>query len=164
MDILQQLKDEFSKEYTTTKKFIDVFPEEKNNYAPHKKSMKLMDLSVHIVDIFNWPKLMLNTNDFDMADEHETEKIENKAQLKATLDQNYKESLSALNKASESDLEPNWSLSMKGEKLMEWTKHGAIRHALNQITHHRAQLGVYFRLLDIPLPGSYGPSADDQSF
>ena len=46
---------------------------------------------------------------------------------------------------------------------MEWTKYGAIRHSLNQMAHHRAQLGVYYRLLDIPVPASYGPSADDEN-
>nr|WP_258455188.1 hypothetical protein [Aequorivita sp. CIP111184] len=50
---------------------------------------------------------------------------------------------------------------MNGQKIMEWSKYGAIRHGLNQITHHRAQLGIYYRLLDIPVPGSYGPSADE---
>ena len=44
----------------------------------------------------------------------------------------------------------------------DWDKYGAIRHSLNQTTHHRAQLGVYYRLLNIPVPGTYGPSADEQ--
>ena len=51
-----------------------------------------------------------------------------------------------------------------GKVLADYSKYGAIRHALNQLTHHRAQLGVYYRLNDIPVPGSYGPSADEQNF
>ncbi|MCH5600915.1 DinB family protein [Niabella ginsengisoli] len=69
-----------------------------------------------------------------------------------------------MEKATEADLEPFWSLKYNGNKLAEWTKYAAIRHSLNQITHHRAQLGVYYRLNDIKVPGSYGPSADDQNF
>ncbi|MCB4234045.1 hypothetical protein LDL59_00065 [Kaistella anthropi] len=52
-------------------------------------------------------------------------------------------------------MDGRWSMSMGEQVLAEWSKYGAIRHALDQITHHRAQLGVYYRLNDIPLPGSY---------
>lgn len=163
MDTLQQLRDELTYEYNVTKKFFDIYPEGKNNYAPHEKSMKMIPLVSHIATIFGWPVAILNTSELDVA-EAQADKIENKAQLKSVLDQEYKASLSALEQASESDLEPKWALTMDGQKLMEWTKYGAIRHGLNQITHHRAQLGVYYRLLDIPVPASYGPSADEQSF
>ncbi len=163
MDTLQQLKDEFTYEFKVTKKFFEKFPEGKNNYAPHEKSMKMIDLVSHITTIFGWPVAILNTSEIDISGA-QGEKIDNKAHLKSELDQNYKASLSAMEQASESDLEPNWALTMNGKKLMEWTKYGAIRHGLNQITHHRAQLGVYYRLLDILVPASYGPSADEQTF
>ncbi|MCM4156322.1 DinB family protein [Gramella sp. AN32] len=164
MDTLQQLRDELTYEYTVTKNFFDNYPEGRNNYAPHEKSMKMIDLVTHIASIFGWPVIMLDTSELDISEENQTEKIENKKQLKALLEKEYKASISALEVAAESDLEPSWGLTMKGEKLMERTKYGAIRHALDQITHHRAQLGVYYRLLDIPVPASYGPSADDQNF
>jgi len=70
----------------------------------------------------------------------------------------------ALENAKTEDLELNWSISNNGHVLAQWSKYGAIRHSLNQITHHRAQLGVYYRLNDILLPGSYGPSADSPAF
>lgn len=162
MDTLKRLTDELTEEYKISKEFFKAFPNGKNDYAPHEKSMKLMNLSTHIADLFRWPSIILSTTDWDFARELKKEKIDNKAQLEAKLDKFYKDSLSALGKATETDLEPNWSISMNGQKRMEWTKYGAIRHSLNQITHHRAQLGVYYRLLDIPLPGSYGPSADGQ--
>ena len=164
MDTLQQLRDELTYEYGVTKKFFEKYPEGKNNFAPHKKSMKMIDLVGHIAAIFGWPPAILNTSELDVSQADATEKIENKAQLLAVLDQEYKTSQSALNQASEPDLEPLWALTMDGQKLIEWTKYGAIRHGLNQITHHRAQLGVYYRLLDIPVPASYGPSADEKSF
>ncbi|MFC3160044.1 DinB family protein [Chryseobacterium arachidis] len=84
--------------------------------------------------------------------------------LLKVLDENYKLSTEALNSAKENDLTETWALKNNGEELAKWTKYGSIRHSLNQITHHRAQLGVYYRLNDIPLPGSYGPSADNPNF
>ncbi|MGB5555566.1 MAG: DinB family protein [Flavobacteriaceae bacterium] len=164
MDTLKQLKDELEYEVNVTKKFFNSFPEGKNDFKPHEKSMKLIDLADHIAAIFGWPVAILNTSKLDISEADETEKAKNRAQLLSVLEKEYKASLAALEKVSEQDLKPNWALTMGDQKLMEWSKYGAIRHSLNQITHHRAQLGVYYRLMDIPLPASYGPSADDQSF
>lgn len=163
MDTLKNLKDELTEEYTTTKKFLNNFPSDKNDYAPHKKSMKLMDLTTHIVDIFGWPQVILDTEYLDFADGYHPAKMDNKEDLLEQLEKQYKSGLKALENAKEENLNPSWSIRMKGEIIMEWSKYGAIRHGLNQITHHRAQMGVYYRLLDIPVPGSYGPSADDNS-
>lgn len=164
MDTLQQLKDELAYEYKVTKKFFEKFPEGKNNFAPHEKSMKMLDLVTHLAAIFGWPAAILNTSELDISEADESEKVVNREQLTTVLDKEYLAGLSALETATEADLEPSWAITMGGQKLMEWSKYGAIRQSLNQITHHRAQLGVYYRLLDIPLPASYGPSADDQSF
>lgn len=163
MDTLKNFKDEFTEEYNTTKKFLKNFPKDKNDYAPHEKSMRLMPLTNQIVDIFGWPELILNTDHLDLSAGYSPDKMNDKADLQAYLEKQYKAGIDALEKAEEEDLKPEWSIQMNGHKLMEWSKYGAIRHGLNQITHHRAQLGVYYRLLDIPVPGSYGPSADDQN-
>ncbi len=165
METLALLKAEIKIEYETTKKFFTLFPEEKIEYAPHEKSMKLMPLASHISDIFGWPKIILNTEVLDFVkDNFSPAPVTNATQLQKKLQDNYDNALSALNKISEKDLEPGWRLENNGQLITSWTKYGAIRHALNQITHHRAQLGIYYRLLNIPLPGSYGPSADDQTF
>lgn len=161
MNTLQQLKDELTAEHQTTKKFLREFPDGKNDYAPHAKSMKLMPLAEHIIEVFSWIATILKTEVLDFAEGKPAKPLENKQQLMNELERHYASSFEALNGATEAALEPKWSLAYKGEKLAEWTKYGAIRHALNQITHHRAQLGVYYRLNDINVPGSYGPSADD---
>ncbi len=160
MDTLHNFKDEFTEEYNTTKKFLNNFPKDKNDYAPHKKSMKLMPLTNHIVDVFGWPKTILDTDYLDFSSGYHPEKMNDKKDLQVYLEKQYKQGMQALENANENDLKSNWSIQMNGQKIMEWSKYGAIRHGLNQITHHRAQLGVYYRLLDIPVPGSYGPSAD----
>ena len=72
--------------------------------------------------------------------------------------------MAALEKATEDDLTRDWALKAAEKTLMHWDKYGAIRHALNQITHHRAQLAVNYRLLGMELPHSYGPTADNTSF
>lgn len=160
MDTLKLLTDELTQEYNTTKKFLDNYPDGKNDYAPHSKSMKMNDLATHIVDVFAWPKIILESTHMDFADGYKPEKGEDTGALKKILDKQYNNGVEALKKADDEDLILNWSIQMNGEKIMEWTKYGAIRHSLDQITHHRAQLGVYYRLQDIPVPGSYGPSAD----
>lgn len=164
MDTLQQLKDELTAEYNTTKKFLSLFPEGKNDYRPHEKSMKMMPLANHIAEVFGWPPIILNSSNLNFEDMPPSQLPEQAAQLLEVLESGYKSGMAALEKATEEDLLPTWSISMGDQKLNEWTKYGAIRHGLCQIAHHRAQLGVYYRLLDIPLPNSYGPSADSQGF
>lgn len=164
MDTLQQLRNEYTEEYHITKKFFGNYPDGKNDYAPHEKSMKMGQLATHIAEIFGWPKVMLETSDLDLATAPAPVVLKHKDQLLEKLDAEYNAGMDRLKEASEEDLNPEWSLSMNGQKLMHWTTYGALRHGLNQITHHRAQLGVYFRLLNIEVPGSYGPSADVQSF
>lgn len=165
MDTLSQFRDEFETEYQTTKKFFEAYPEGKNDYAPHEKSMKLMPLATHISEIFGWPDTILKTSELDFATGgFQPKHLSTKEDLLNTLDENFKSAQYALENTKEQDLNDTWALKNNGEEVAKWTKYGSIRHALNQITHHRAQLGVYYRLNNIPLPGSYGPSADHQSF
>ncbi|QIG90041.1 damage-inducible protein DinB [Chryseobacterium sp. POL2] len=163
MDTLKHLKSELKSEYETTRRFFERFPENKNDYSPHDKSMKMMPLAAHISEVFGWPKYILDTSELDFGkNEYNPPKATNKEDLLNMLDNSYKSGLESLEAATEEQLEPNWAIKMNGKTLMEWSKYGAIRHALNQATHHRAQLGVYYRLNDIPLPESYGPSADTE--
>lgn len=165
MENLPQLRKELTEEYETTKRFFAEFPEGMNDYAPHEKSMKLMTLATHIAEIFGWPDFMMNTEKLDFAaGDYKPTFLNSRAELLEKLENDYQKSRETLEKIKEEDLEGRWSINM-GEKIInEFSKYGAIRHALNQVTHHRAQLGVYYRLNDIPLPGSYGPSADEGDF
>lgn len=165
MDTLKQLRDELETEYQTTKRFFEIYPDDKNNYTPHPKSMKMMHLATHISEVFGWAGFMLNSSELDFAKGGmEPKHLTTKDDLLKVLEENHKASQEALQKASENDLQPRWALKNDGRELASWTKYEAIRHSLNQITHHRAQLGVYYRLNDIELPGSYGPTADNPNF
>lgn len=165
MDTLAQLKSELEGEFQTTKKFIELFPEGKNDYAPHEKSMKMMPLATHLVEVFEWPNTILKTSELDFGKgDYKPTVLSTKDDLMKKLEDDYQSAKTALDNSTEADLIPSWTIKNDGHELASWSKYGAIRHALNQITHHRAQLGVYYRLNNIPLPGSYGPSADHQGF
>ncbi len=165
MDTLKQFREELEAEYQTTKKFFEIYPEDKNDYSPHPKSMKMAHLVTHIAEIFGWAGFMLQSSELDFAQGGMQPKLlTTKDELLKVFEDNYNSSIEALEKATEADLEPSWSLKNDGHTLASWTKYAAIRHSLSQITHHRAQLGVYYRLNDIQLPGSYGPTADLQGF
>lgn len=165
METLPHLKNELKHEYETTKKFLKAFPKDKADFAPHEKSMKMMPLAVHIAEILGWADFMLKTDKLDFAaGDYKPTEVKTKEDLLKIADEGYKKSVEALENTDEQTLEGRWTMNM-GEKLLaDFNKYEAIRHALNQLTHHRAQLGVYYRLNDIPLPGSYGPSADSQDF
>ena len=165
METLPLLKNELQQEYETTKKFFAVFPDGLNDYAPHEKSMKLMVLATHIAEIFGWPDFMMKTEKLDFAaGDYQQTFLETKAELQQKFEADYQKSKETLNTINESDLNGRWTLNNGEHLIADYSKYKAIRHALNQITHHRAQLGVYYRLNNIDLPGSYGPSADDESF
>ncbi|KMQ71383.1 DinB family protein [Chryseobacterium koreense] len=165
MNTLQNLRDELKHEYETTKKFIANYPEGKNQYAPHEKSMKMMPLATHIAEVFAWPAMILNTAELDFAKgDYQPTILNTKAELQKKLDEDYNAGKAALETAQESALDSNWKMRSGDQVLAEWSKYGAIRHALDQIIHHRAQLGVYYRMNDIPVPASYGPSADEKGF
>ena len=164
MELLSELRKEYEHEYQTTRKFFEKYPDGKNNYKPHEKSMEMLPLAQHIAEVFGWPDFIIKTDGLDFAEGGERPKLESREDLLKVLDDSYKNNKEALEKVTVAELEPTWALKMNGQVLASWTKYEAIRHALNQATHHRAQLGVYYRLNNIPLPGSYGPSADEQSF
>jgi len=90
--------------------------------------------------------------------------VENSAQLLELYEKSVEGGRQSLASATESDLLPEWTLRHGDQIFMVLTKYELVRHSLGQTIHHRAQLGVFLRLLDIPIPGSYGPSADEPGF
>ena len=165
METLPLLKQEFEQEYETTKKFLEIYPDGKNDYQPHEKSMKLMSLATHIVEIFGWPEVVMKTEKIDFAaSDYKPTILQDREGLQQKFEEVASISREVLENSTEDQLEGKWSMSMGELTLAEFDKYGAIRHALNQIVHHRAQLGVYYRLNNIPLPASYGPSADHETF
>lgn len=165
METLPNLKKEFEAEYQITRNFFEVYDDSLNEYAPHEKSTKMMPLATHIAEIFGWPEIMMKTENLDFsAGDYKPTFLNTKEELQQKLEEDYNKTKPVLEAMQENELDGHWSMSMGEQILAKYTKYSAMRHALDQITHHRAQLGVYYRLNNIPLPASYGPSADTADF
>ena len=125
----------------------------------------MQQLAVHVAELPSWIALGLTTTELDFATSpYAPTPVNDTSDLLDILERSYESGKNLLTKATETDLLPNWTLRNGEEIYSVMTKYELIRHSLNQITHHRAQLGVYLRMLNIPIPGSYGPSADEMNF
>lgn len=161
-NLIPILIDELTNEIAITRKFLPLIPEDKYDWKPHPKSMSLRMLSVHIAEIAGWPAMGLKTDFIDFkTNPYKPTEIHNNKDLLAILEKGELTSIQVLESATEDDLDKKWELRYGDAVLLNLTKYGMIRHSLDQMIHHRAQLGVFLRLLDIPIPGTYGPSADD---
>ncbi len=156
---------ELQKESITTKKMLNCVPNDQFEWQPHPKSMKMRSLVTHIAELPTWITLALTTEGLDFeAEPYNPVIINSKEELIELFEKSLLDGQTHLVESNENKLEEKWTLSSGATILMESTKAETIRHSLSQIIHHRAQLGVYLRLLNIPIPGSYGPSADEQGF
>jgi uncharacterized damage-inducible protein DinB len=165
MSMIEQFSKELEQEAHTTRRMLERVPDDKLDWQPHPKSMNIRNLATHIAELPSWFEMTLCTEELDFAQNPYTpEKINNREELLAYFEQCVAKGQKQLATAREEELAQPWTLR-EGETVYSTSpKSDVMRMALNQIVHHRAQLGVYLRLLDIPIPGSYGPSADEQSF
>ncbi|MES2445789.1 MAG: DinB family protein [Bacteroidota bacterium] len=165
MDIFKLLTTELASEAQTTRKFLASVPMEKADWAPHEKSMKIQALATHIAELPGWIKLALTTKELDFASApFEPVTVKSKDDLLALLEKSLTEANESLANAKEDKLNERWLLRTGETIHVDVTVYEMIRIAFSQTTHHRAQLGVYFRLLNIAVPASYGPTADDHTF
>jgi len=165
MNIIKSLLKEMEQEAGTTRKMLQLIPDDKYDWKPHAKSMTIRSLATHIAELPTWVPMVLNTSELDFASSpYSPVAINDTAALIEHFEKSLAEGKAGIEKATEEDLEPNWTLRNGEEIYSVSTKAEVIRMTYCQIVHHRAQMGVYLRLLDIPIPGSYGPSADDMSF
>lgn len=165
LNTIQQLVKEMEQEARTTRKMLAIVPDDKYTWKPHEKSMNIQQLATHIAELPGWVTMTLKTKELDFASNpYQAKPITKTKDLLAFFEETLAEAKADLSKAKESDLLPNWTLRNGDEIYSVSTKAEVIRMAYCQIVHHRAQLGVYLRLLNVPIPGSYGPSADDASF
>ncbi|GAB2585457.1 DinB family protein [Spirosoma areae] len=165
MELIPLFLTELERESATTRKMLSRVPDDTYDWQPHEKSMTVRRLAVHIADLPNWVSMALTTNELDFAaNPYREEVITNTADLMHFFDKSLINGKSQLVPANEAILTKAWTLRNGGEIYSTSPKHEVIRMTLCQIVHHRAQLGVYLRLLNIPIPGSYGPSADEPDF
>jgi len=164
MSIIPMLLKELEMEAQTTRKMLQAVPDGKYDWQPHKKSMTIKKLAVHVAEMPSWITMVLNTTELDFAvNEYKLADINTTAELLAYFEKCLAEGKAQLEKAKEEDLDVIWTMR-NGEQIYDASpRREVIRMTFNHIVHHRAQLGVYLRLLDVAIPGSYGPSADTES-
>lgn len=161
-NLIQMLQNEMQQEAVTTRKMLERIPNDKLDWQPHPRSMTIRQLATHIAELPTWTPMTLTTSELDFEQmEYNPTPVSGTADIVALHDKSLAKGLAALSTATEDQLKPLWTLR-SGEKIFsQEPKHETIRMSFCQVVHHRAQLGVYLRLLDVPIPGSYGPSADE---
>jgi uncharacterized damage-inducible protein DinB len=159
----KELLAEFKHEAANTRKILERVPDGKDDWAPHEKSMKVTALASHIAELNGWADVVISRDSLDFAKgEYIANQSANSEERLKFFDAQVAKSVAVLEKTNDEDLEKPWALKNGNTVYFSAPKKVAMRGmVLSHIIHHRAQLGVYLRLLGIPVPGMYGPTADE---
>jgi uncharacterized damage-inducible protein DinB len=163
MPISELLLPELDAEMKKTRTALERVPADKKDYAPHPKSMPLGKLAPHVAQLAGFGLIILTTPELDFSKGSvKPLPFESSAQLVQAFDEGAAKVRSALQATPDSAWKENWKLSFQGKTIFDGDRFLAYRQMfLNHLVHHRAQLGVYLRLNEQPVPATYGPSADD---
>ncbi|MGD0799445.1 MAG: DinB family protein [Acidobacteriaceae bacterium] len=165
MTTAELLLQDFDVEMASTRRVLTRISDDKPNYKPHEKSMAMGRLAMHVATLPLFGKTILTTPSMDLANPNQKwpdMTFVSRDRLLAAFDENAAAARAALAAASDADLAANWKFSFGDHVISDGPRSLAYRHMFfNHLIHHRAQLGVYLRLNDIPVPGLYGPSADE---
>ncbi len=155
---------ELRSEATATRKLLALVPADQKEWVPHEKSMKLGRLATHVAELSIWVVRAVQHDSMDlMKDWVVSPTFDSGEELVSQFDKNLEDAIAALESITDEALQELWTLKRGEMVLFTMPKKVVIRSmAMNHFIHHRAQLGVYLRLLDVPIPGMYGPSADDE--
>jgi uncharacterized damage-inducible protein DinB len=165
MSRIETFLKELENESRTTRKMLSRIPDDSYDWKPHSKSMSIRSLATHIAELPTWITMTLTTDELDFETApYNPPVINSTADLMQLFEKSLVDGRTQLIPANEKKLDEPWTLRNGQQIYSTEPKADVIRMALNQIVHHRAQLGVFLRLLDVPIPGSYGPSADENSF
>lgn len=163
MSIQKALLVELEREKNNTLRILNNLQNDKFDYKPHPKSMSMGELANHIVELHNWVELALERDTFDFHTDYKPSTYTTVEELKTVLEDGYLRNKALIENLNEADYFNTWTLKAGEHVIVSLPKAGALRFIINNhLIHHRGQLTVYMRLLDIPVPGIYGPSADDK--
>ena len=162
MSISTGVLGQFEYEMSVTRKFLACLPEDKLGWKPHVKSATLGSLATHLMNLPTWVPGLLTTESLDVSGFTPTPLPETREALLSVFDQHVAAGRAAIANASDEDFMKTWTLLAGGKTIFAMPRI-AVMHTmvLSHTIHHRAQLGVYYRLNDIPVLQSYGPSADE---
>jgi uncharacterized damage-inducible protein DinB len=162
ISFIEAFKKELEAEAIQTRRMLEIVPTDKMDWRPHPKSMNIKTLATHLAEIplmivmgLKYDKWDFGNSPFEAADCNTTE------DLLACFDNSLAEARIALDESTDDILQDPWTMGMGDQVWLQIEKWETFRHAMGQNAHHRAQLQVCLRLLDIPVPGPYGPSANE---
>ena len=164
MPLNQSLLQELEQESINTRKMLQRVPEEHFGWKPHEKSNTLGRLASHVAEITHWVSRALAVDEYDLAEVNfKPANAATSSELMQIFEDKLAKAKEDLQNATDDVFMQNWKLRRGEQVMFELPKIAVIRSiALNHIIHHRAQLSVYLRLLDVPVPGMYGPTADER--
>lgn len=164
MKMIDSLVAEFGRETQTTRKHLERLPNDKLDWRPHEKSFTARGLASHIVECVGWAESIFDKDEIDFNPAtYRPYQAASVADLLKTFDEKVARGKQVLASASDANLAQPWRLKIMGRVRFEKTKADVFRDfTLSHVIHHRGQLSVYLRLLGAAVPGSYGPSADEQ--
>jgi uncharacterized damage-inducible protein DinB len=164
MTIAELLLPEVEQEMATTRRVLERVPDDKLAWKPHARSSSMGELASHIVNMIKWTDVTMNQTEFDLGSvppEQLNQTAKSRAELLAWFDANAAMARQALGR-SDADYAVPWTLKQGDQVFFTMPRYTCVRSFfLNHVVHHRAQLSVYLRLNDIPVPAMYGPSADE---
>jgi len=169
MKISEALLPEFDQESAMTKTVIERCPESNFSFKPHAKSWELIQLATHLANLPMWAVMTLKQDQLDIAPAgappYKEELAKSVQELVAKFTKNTADAREAIASTSDEEFMKNWTLLKTGAPLFSMPKAACLRSfVLNHGIFHRGQLAVYLRLIDVPVPALYGPSADEGSF
>jgi uncharacterized damage-inducible protein DinB len=159
----QPIISELKQEGAQTKKILERVPFDQCQWKPHEKSMTLGRLATHITELPKWITRCINSEELDLTSGAlKANVLNSKEELLQELDNNLKEAILLLETASDEKLMEKWTFRNGEHVIFSMPRIAVIRTvAINHLIHHRGQLSVFLRLLDVPVPGMYGPSRDE---
>lgn len=168
MKIGERMLPEFDHEMASTRKTLERVPEDKFGWKPHEKSMPMGRLASHIAEIPGWVGITLGHDSFDAnppdgQSAYQPLLATSRRELLEAFDRNIAAARAALAAVEDETMMQTWSLLRAGAVVFSMPKIAVQRtFVMNHLIHHRAQLAVYLRLNNVPVPALYGPSADEQ--
>ena len=158
----ESLLTEFDAEMASTRKLLERVPEAKSDWKPHEKSKSLGDLATQVANLLSFLPLIAKHDEFDAMNFQRPPKFSTTAKLLELFDEKVKAGREALAGIPDSLMPQTWSLKRGGQTFISRPRAAVIRGlTMSHHIHHRGQLTVYLRMLDVPLPGMYGPTADE---
>ena len=167
MPIAESMLPEFDHETATTRTLLERVPEAKAEWKPHAKSMSLGYLASHIANIPRWASATLERTEFDVnppgGSDLKTPEFDSVARVLERYDAGVSAAREVLRRTSDGDFMVQWTLKNAGRSMFSMPRASVFRSfVMNHAIHHRGQLSVYLRLLDVPLPSIHGPTADTE--